>query len=294
MSTHARPDNDHAARNRRLTAAIGLALAVWFPGAPAAAQTTVQTRQLHWDPALDVTVTVGGAAAWITSEILKGDLAPTRCRWCSADSVDTSVRGALIWRDTASADWISNLTGFILVPLASIGLNTLATAHEGVLGNAPLDALLITEAGVVAADVDQLAKMLFGRERPFVHVLPPDQKPLTARPSDNNLSFFSGHATEAFALATASGTIGTMRGYRWAPLAWGVGGAFAATTAYLRIAADKHWLTDVVVGAIVGVGIGFAVPYFFHSAVDNPPPATVSSALAHLARQSRPTMSIAW
>jgi membrane-associated phospholipid phosphatase len=275
---------------RPAVAAAGVALSLCLASHPAAAQ----THPLRWDPAVDVTVTVGGAAAWVVSEILKGDLAPSHCRWCAANAADASARSALVWRDTATADQISSVTGFILAPAAAIGLNTLAAAHEGAVGNAPEDALLVSEAGVVAANVDQLAKMVFGRERPFVHALPPREKPLTGQPSDNNLSFFSGHTTEAFALATASGTVGTMRGYRWAPLAWGVGGAFAATTAYLRIAADKHWLTDVVVGVVVGVGIGFAVPYVFHSAENDPTHASTSSALRAPPLPAGPTMTFAW
>jgi hypothetical protein len=256
----------------------------------------MQTRTLRWDPAVDVTVTVAGAAAFITSEILKADLAPSHCRWCSVDPVDARVREGLIWRRTATADTISNVTGFVLVPLATLGLNAVAAAHDGAAGNIPEDALLVTEASVIAGDVDQLTKMLLGRERPFVHALPPDEKPLTTQPSDNNLSFFSGHTTEAFALAAASGTIGTMRGYRWAPLAWGTGGAFAAMTAYLRMAADKHWLTDVLVGIVVGAGIGFAVPYLFHSAVADPPPASSSTASALRAPMvpAGTTMTFAW
>jgi membrane-associated phospholipid phosphatase len=77
-------------------------------------------------------------------------------------------------------------------------------------------------------------------ERPFVHVLPPAQKGRTAQPDDNNLSFSSGHTTATFALAAAAGTVATMRGYRWAPLTWIVGGALALGTGYLRIAADRH------------------------------------------------------
>jgi membrane-associated phospholipid phosphatase len=127
-----------------------------------------------------------------------------------------------------------------------------------------------------------------------VHALPPDQKPLTSRPADNDLSFFSGHSSEVFALTAASGTIGTMRGYRWAPLVWSVGGALAVTTGYLRIAADKHWMTDVLVGAVVGAGIGFAVPYFFHSAIDDPPRASAAAALRAAATPSATLMAFAW
>ena len=158
------------------------------------------------------------------------------------NSADVGVRDALVWHDTAAADLISDVTGFVLLPLAAVGFDALAAAHDGALSDVPEDGLLIGEAMVLRQDVETLVtKLIAGRERPFVHALPPDQKPLTAHPSDNDLSFFSGHSSAAFALAAASGTVSEMRGYRWAPLTWSVGGAVAVTTAYLRIAADKHW-----------------------------------------------------
>jgi membrane-associated phospholipid phosphatase len=277
----------------RIAAAV-TALSLWLTSGSAVAQTAASTRELRWDPALDLTLTAGGLAAWITSELLKGDIAPSSCRWCSVDPVDASVRDALVWHDTALADTLSNVTGIVLLPLSAIGLDALAAAHDGALRGVPEDALLIAEAAVVAADVNQLTKLIAGRERPFVHALVPEQKSRTPHPSDNNLSFFSGHSSEAFALATASSTVGTMRGYRWAPLAWSVGEAMAATTAYLRIAADKHWLTDVVVGAVVGAGIGFAVPYVFHSAVDDPPRIQTSAAARASALPIGTALTIAW
>jgi membrane-associated phospholipid phosphatase len=180
------------------------------------------------------------------------------------------------------------------MPLAAVGLDAVAAVREGALGRVPEDALLIAEAGVVAADLTQLTKMLVGRERPFVHALAPEDKTLTAHPSDNNLSFFSGHSAEAFALAAASGTVSTLRGYRWAPLTWSVGGVVATTTAYLRIAADKHWLTDVLVGAVVGAGTGFAIPLLFHSAVDERSSASTSMTLSARLPLAGTAMTFAW
>jgi membrane-associated phospholipid phosphatase len=277
----------------RSFATVGVVLSL-LASAPALAQTADTTHNLRWDPVLDLTVTLGGATAWIVSESLKGSLAPSDCHWCNVDAVDARARETLIWPDTARANALSNVAGFALMPLAAIGSDVVAAAHEGALHNVPEDALLIAEATMIAADVNQLTKLLVGRERPFVHALTRDQKAITPQPSDNNLSFFSGHTTEAFALAVASGTIGTMRGYRWAPLAWPVGGAVAAMTAYLRIAADEHWLTDVVVGAVVGAGIGFAVPYLFHSAVDDPPRSSASAIVHTSSLPIGTAMTIAW
>ena len=73
----------------------------------------------------------------------------------------------------------------------------------------------------------------------------------------------------AFSLATSAGTVASMRKHRLAPLMWVAGLSFATTGAYLRIAADRHYATDVLTGAVVGSAIGFSVPYFAHRQVND-------------------------
>ena len=115
-------------------------------------------------------------------------------------------------------------------------------------------------------------KFLASRDRPFTSGLTPSS-PLFD--SDARLSFFSGHATLTASLAAAAGTIGWLRGYRHAWVLWVVGGAIAVGTGLLRIAADKHWFSDVVAGLLVGGGIGIGVPLLFHG---NTPPVSVAFA----------------
>ena len=43
----------------------------------------------------------------------------------------------------------------------------------------------------------------------------------------------------------------------------------AASVAYLRIAADMHYFSDVLTGAIVGSAIGIGIPLLFHSPSSN-------------------------
>jgi len=240
-----------------LLAWVGCTLAVSRPA-------YAQSRDLRWDPALDLVVAGVGAAAWAAGELLQPTLAPAKCRWCEVDEIDDAVRRKVLWRDPGAANALSNVTGFALAPLVVGGLDVLAAWHDDSLDRVGVDALLVVESVVIAADVNMLTKLVVGRERPFVHALAPADKERTARPSNNNLSFFSGHTTETFALAAAAGTVATMRGYREAPVVWGAGAFFAAATGYLRIAADAHWLTDVLVGAVIGAGVGVGVPLLFH------------------------------
>jgi len=57
-----------------------------------------------------------------------------------------------------------------------------------------------------------------------------------------------------------------MRGYRVAPLVWTAGLVLGVATAYTRMAADRHYFTDVLAGAAIGTVTGAAVPLLFHPA----------------------------
>jgi membrane-associated phospholipid phosphatase len=221
-----------------------------------------------------------GAVWWITSDLLKTALVPEKCRWCyrAEDGTDLLnpydgwMRSTVVWKNTAAADTASTIVVFFVEPGVTMGLTALSAAYDQALGGFPLDALLIAEATILAGDVNQLAKFAFARERPFVHFLPRAPigiRELTASPSDDNLSFFSGHTTLGFALATSAGMISTLRGYRLAPLVWGTGLTTAVTVGYLRIAADMHYFSDVMTAAVVGSVIGIGVPLLFHSPVSS-------------------------
>jgi membrane-associated phospholipid phosphatase len=250
----------------RLIVVAGLALA-----GPAHADAPAP-EPLRYDLRVDVPIAGVAMAGWLTSELLKGQLGAATCRWCdSVPGIDRAARDGLKWQDTERANTISNVTGFALAPLAAVGLTALAAQHDGALGNAGIDTLLIAEATALAVDLNQIVKFSVGRERPFVHALAPADKLLTAHPADNNASFYSGHTNLVFALAVSSGTVASMRGYRWAPAVWVGGLTVAATTGYLRIAADRHYFTDVALGAAVGSAIGFAVPWLMHRAGSKAP-----------------------
>src|SRR4051812_21070919 len=251
-----------------------------------------QPRSLRYDTRVDVGVTATGATWYFMSELLKASLVPEKCRWCyRADDggdllnpYDGWVRRRLIWRDTRSADITSTVLVGLIEPATQLGLTALAGRNEQALSGFPLDALIVTESTVVAGVLNQIVKFGFARERPFVHFLPraPNAvRQLTDSPSDDNLSFYSGHTTLAFTVATASGTVASMRGYRLAPVVWASGLTVASTVAYLRIAADKHYFSDVITAVVIGSIVGVGVPLIFHSPEDaaSPAPGTAAQAL---------------
>lgn len=219
---------------------------------------------LRYDWRVDGAVTAAAFALWGGTQLLESRLAPADCRWCVPDGVDASVRDTLRWKDTSAANLASNLGAYVFVPLTNLGLLALDARSEGHLGELPGDGLVIAEAVALNGTLAQIVKFAAGRERPFVNALPVDQKAHTAHPADNNVSFYSSHTSFAFSLAVSTATVASMRRYRWAPVIWAVGLAGAATVGYLRIAADRHYFTDVLVGAAAGSGIGVAVPCGLH------------------------------
>ncbi|MFY0569256.1 phosphatase PAP2 family protein [Archangium lansingense] len=235
---------------------------------------TVHALDFNWTRDGIITGTAG--LLWIASEtVLKDELAPKTCRWCdrSADGTDTLNAldrwGRGVAADTAEGrdQWNmwSNIVGFGVLPVGVLGGQYLLSSGSG----APpeyyaQDATIIVESVVVSSLVNQVVKFSVGRERPFVHVLPEDQKPLTEHPNDNNLSFYSGHTNMAFALVTAAGTVSELRGYKHRWLIWAVGLPAAASVGLMRMGADKHYLTDVLVGAAAGTLFGVGMPLLLH------------------------------
>jgi membrane-associated phospholipid phosphatase len=211
--------------------------------------------------AVDLPLTLGALGAWLGSELAKSRLAPEHCRWCSADSFDRRAREALVWHDTGAARHTSNAVAAGVLPLGIAGVLAWAAWRDGAIDRLPDDLGFVAEAVALSGLTNQLVKFGAGRERPFVHVLPNDQKRHTAQPADNNLSFYSSHTSMAFAMAVAAGTCASLRGYRGAPYVWATGLALALLSGYLRVAADKHYTSDVLVGAATGSAFGALVPW---------------------------------
>jgi membrane-associated phospholipid phosphatase len=254
------------------------------PDARPAAEGAPQIHELRYDWARDGLLTGVGGALWIGSEALfKELLAPQACRWCyrnpdgasTLNGLDSWARGGLAGSTEESrkqADTWSNVVDFGLLPVSVLGVQYALARGSGAPRSVFFeDAGIIIQSAVLASVLNQSVKFIAGRERPFVHVLPEDLKPLTPKPDDNNLSFYSGHTNLAFALVVSAGTVAELRGYEHRGWIWGMGLPMAASVGLLRMAADKHYLTDVGVGALLGTAFGVAVPLLLHGRVNEAP-----------------------
>jgi membrane-associated phospholipid phosphatase len=266
VDAHRRRDDMLGAMRVGSAAFVVVLIAGWLVATAASAQQGpvreaehVPVAELRYELWADVSITGACIAWWIISEALKAELAPASCLWCDPPGFDSGVREALKWQDLGFPDAFSYVTALALGPIVVFGLDLLAAYQHRRVDAAWIDLLLIAEATAIAMAMNQTIKLLAARERPIsrfdTHEGPP---------ADNHLSFYSGHATFVFALAVSAGTIAGMRGYRMLPWIWVGGLTVAFATAYLRIAADRHYFSDVLIGAAAGSATGFAIPFFFH------------------------------
>ena len=128
-----------------------------------------------------------------------------------------------------------------------------------------------TEAVVLATGITGVLKGVLGRARPYVSAdtNPRDFKFGKGFSGEDRSSFPSGHTTVAFA-AASSVTSEAQRiwpGHTWivAPVMYGG----ATIVGLSRMYHNKHWASDVVLGAGIGTFSGLKVVRYSHSHPDN-------------------------
>lgn len=139
--------------------------------------------------------------------------------------VDDFARDHLKWNDTATPGTISDYgVGFMMAgPIAYTAINTKDLGKTGI----------VTGAYALNLGTNYLVKILIRRERPD---------------KSDRLSHWSGHTSTSF---VGAGVV-CAQSKKLCPVALGLAGSIGL----LRIGADKHWLSDVLVGALVGMTTG--------------------------------------
>jgi membrane-associated phospholipid phosphatase len=129
-----------------------------------------------------------------------------------------------------------------------------------------------TEAVVLANGVTGLLKGILGRARPFVSNAsdPRDFRFAGGFTTTERQSFPSGHTTTAFAAAAAvTSEIRRLRPKALPYVATVMYGG-ATLVGLSRMYHDKHWASDVALGAAIGTFSGLKVVRYSHTHPDNP------------------------
>jgi hypothetical protein len=214
-------------------------------------------NKIHWDAETQVKL---GAAAVGGGLTLASMLMKPGTALIGTNPLDDAARNALKLRTESArtkADTVSTgmVVGLIVVPVVVDGIVMVVFVnHQGQVA-----AKMILNDAVsylTVAGLDGVLKNVTARLRPCAEGPNP-----TCTDTDSHLSFASQHTATAVAMAYNfcsqhfDGSVSY--GSKAADVAaCGVMGGAALTVGYLRMAADKHNLTDVGVGALLGLAAG--------------------------------------
>jgi membrane-associated phospholipid phosphatase len=171
-----------------------------------------------------------------------------------------------------------------LLQKTAVGFNTIAAPGSVVIGvsmyaagrlakNARLADLGLhgTEALFIGEGTAWVLKGIFGRARPYVDTKNPDDYQLLRgfREDARYKSFPSGHTVAGFAAAAAV----TAETSRWWPNSvWYIAPAMyggAALVGLARMYNNRHWASDVIMGAAIGTFAGTKVVRYHHTHAGN-------------------------
>lgn len=122
------------------------------------------------------------------------------------------------------------------------------------------DAVVIAEAVVWTGAVQDVVRRAVRRPRPFMFT--PGLNPSGRTGPEADFSFFSGHTSNLFALATGAAYTYSLRHprSRWQYLVWSLAMAGAMVEPVLRALSGEHFPTDCIFGALVGSAFGVLIP----------------------------------
>lgn len=227
-----------------LVAAVTLARAV--PAQPTADTLAIPAHAARHGPAHRDVATLGAFAA-ATLVALPFDATITEA------VRDPGPQRSHLLHQGAHAFNLAGDPGALVTGVALLAIGRVAGAH----GTASLG-LHATEAVVVAGTITAAAKLLSGRQRPNVEAGDADDFTPGRGYRPGRTSFPSGHTTVAFAFASSVATELRARHARGArvigPMLYGA----AALVGAARVYDDKHWTSDVVLGAGIGTVTGHA------------------------------------
>ena len=149
--------------------------------------------------------------------------------------------------------------GLVLTVTLPVAIQ-MSDGFDTALGNA---ALIYGEAQAANILLNSAVKLAFGRPRPYTHSDDPKVREFVKREGpDAYASFYSGHSSLSHTAAMSGSILYAMRTDELVArhVVWGLEFALAGVTAQLRVRAGRHYPTDIWTGALVGAGIGFAVP----------------------------------
>jgi membrane-associated phospholipid phosphatase len=198
---------------------------------------------------------------WATLYKLGGEVAPPHCGTldapCDRDAV-FSLDRPYIFRVHGAETAADILFPYVMPVIGAFLFTDYGPKQwKGYL----TDMLIVFESVAVTAMITHLVRFTTRRPRPLLYFEP---EPGAGPPvQDDSMSFWSGHVSYLMAFGVSAAYIFTLRHGVRSPvpwIMWATALSIGAASATLQVHAGKHFVTDVLVGAAVGSGVGLLVP----------------------------------
>ncbi|TNF33574.1 MAG: phosphatase PAP2 family protein [Deltaproteobacteria bacterium] len=234
------------------------------------------TVQLRWDPAWGDFSTGEVVATGVAAAIALGTslVDPLPDHWRGGVGADEGARDALRFDDASDRRLAAGLSDVTLVlSLASpylVDALGVAALHRDSPEVGLQMALVDTEVLAVVMAIGGIVKATTSRERPYGRTCGldgPDDGADCDGP-ERYRSFFSGHTALTFAAAATACShhlnLDLFQDPTADALACTGGFLVAGFTGLMRVTSDRHYLSDVLVGAGVGTLVGLGLPWLLH------------------------------
>jgi membrane-associated phospholipid phosphatase len=192
--------------------------------------------------------------------------APTVSKWTEQNGFDNGIRSALRVSSEGGRQamgYTSDALVYLLIAAPFLNATLVAGVEHERWDVGWRLIVLDAQAILLATTITISIQKAVARERPFVQECRTNPSLKDCSSGGQNQSFPSGHTTAAFAAVALEcfhhGYLDTSH-TGWGAAVCPLTVAAAVGTGILRIAADKHWATDIIVGATIGGLVGYAVP----------------------------------
>lgn len=209
----------------------------------------------------DAALAAGGAGLQVWAHLRFQGMAPVDPRALDAGDLNPLDRWAAGRHHEPSA----RLSDLLIVPLIGAPVAVSAWgAHRGDYGwrSVLVESVILAEALALSSSLNLLVRSLRIHPRPLAY--PESDAPESEkRKGEASGSFYSGHANAAFLAAVHLAYVHSLRhpesdADSWL---WAGGLGAAATVAGLRVAAGKHFPSDILAGAAAGALSGWLFPH---------------------------------
>lgn len=203
------------------------------------------------DPFIDGPLIAGGALAVAIPYAFASRLITPRCP-CDPAGINAFDRH-VVGNSSPFLDSFSDATAGAAL-IAPVALDLLDVGASGVFLE---DAAVFSEVLALNGALVTFAKYTVQRPLPRVYA---GQDPALARRPGGYRSFYSGHTSVTFAALFATAYTLDLR-HQQGAWPWLAAAAVGTAVAVERVAAGRHFYTDVMVGAVSGSAFGIAVPW---------------------------------